>query len=123
MVDELKEMTRELCLCTDDGSAGERGTVVDVVKRILFSPSAPGTHHLYSCGPAPMLKEVAKIASERRIKAYLSLEEHMACGIGACLGCVVQVKDGKTGAKKKVRPTYKKVCKDGPVFDSEVVVW
>jgi dihydroorotate dehydrogenase electron transfer subunit len=59
-----------------------------------------------------MLKAVAQIASENKIPAQLSLEEHMACGIGACLGCVVATKTG-----------YKSVCKDGPVFSSEELIW
>lgn len=124
MVDELQGLSRELYLCTDDGSAGERGTVLDVLNRVLVSHSSPGMQHLYSCGPALMLKEIAGIAADRGIKAYLSLEEHMACGIGACLGCVVRVKHGGAGTRtKQMKLAYKKVCKDGPVFDSEEVVW
>lgn len=67
---------------------------------------------LYGCGPVAMLKEVAKIARYYRIQTQASLEERMGCGVGACLGCVV-----------KTRAGYKRVCKDGPVFDLEEVVW
>jgi NAD(P)H-flavin reductase len=59
-----------------------------------------------------MLKAVAKVAASRGIAAYLSMEEHMACGLGACLGCVVKTKTG-----------YKRVCKEGPVFNSEEIAW
>ena len=64
------------------------------------------------CGPVAMLRAVAKIARHYRIQTQASLEERMGCGVGACLGCVVKTKAG-----------YKRVCKDGPVFDLEDIVW
>ena len=65
-----------------------------------------------SCGPKPMLKEVSRISLKNNITAQISLEEHMSCGFGACLGCVVNTKDG-----------FMRVCKDGPVFDSKQIIW
>jgi dihydroorotate dehydrogenase electron transfer subunit len=67
---------------------------------------------IYACGPKPMLEAVAKIAAERNIKGYVSLEEKMGCGFGACLGCAVKTTNG-----------YKRVCKEGPVFPLEEIVW
>jgi dihydroorotate dehydrogenase electron transfer subunit len=96
-------------LATDDGSAGFKGRVTDLLSLILEETKAAG---LFSCGPHPMLKAVAQAASQHKISAQLSLEEHMACGVGACLGCVVTTKTG-----------YKSVCKDGPVFSSEELIW
>jgi dihydroorotate dehydrogenase electron transfer subunit len=68
--------------------------------------------NIYACGPQPMLKAVAKICLGYNINSQLSLERHMACGFGACLGCVVSTKSG-----------YKRVCKEGPVFKGEELLW
>ncbi len=106
---EFKKLDCPLKLATDDGSLGFKGKVTDLLKIILGQTKPIG---LFSCGPQPMLKAVSEIARENKIKAQLSLEEHMACGIGACLGCVVSTKGG-----------YKRVCKDGPVFSSEELSW
>ena len=59
-----------------------------------------------------MLKAISKYAKKEKIAAYISLDEYMACGIGACLGCAIKTTEG-----------YKMICKDGPVFDSEMIVW
>jgi dihydroorotate dehydrogenase electron transfer subunit len=65
----------------------------------------------YACGPNPMLKEVSSISRKLNINCQVSLENHMPCGIGACLGCVVNTVKG-----------YKRVCKDGPIFDAREVI-
>jgi len=106
---EFKALGCTVKLATDDGSVGFKGRVTDLLKIILEQTKPLG---LFSCGPHPMLKAVGQIAGDYKINAQLSLEEHMACGIGACLGCVVATKAG-----------YKTVCKDGPVFSSEELVW
>ncbi|MGE5301487.1 MAG: dihydroorotate dehydrogenase electron transfer subunit [Acidobacteriota bacterium] len=109
---ELGKIYKELVVCTDDGSCGAKGTVVDAVN--YFVQTRDGIHQpvIYACGPNVMLREIAKTAAAKGINAYVSLEEHMACGIGACLGCVVKTKTG-----------YKRVCKEGPVFDAAEIVW
>jgi dihydroorotate dehydrogenase electron transfer subunit len=99
-------------LCTDDGSCGIKGTVADVLHDYLQEGRGSGRPVIYACGPHPMLKVIAGISSSRNIKAYVSLEEHMACGIGACLGCVTKTKRG-----------YERVCKEGPVFDAAEIEW
>lgn len=106
---EFKALGCTVKLATDDGSTGFKGRVTDLLK-IILEQVKPAC--LFSCGPQPMLKAVGQIAGDYKINAQLSLEEHMACGIGACLGCVVSTKSG-----------YKTVCKDGPVFSSEELVW
>lgn len=132
MLDELGSLSRELFLSTDDGSLGEQGTVGRAVNAFIErNPLLVSRFVMYGCGPRPMLKELADIGRSHQILTYVSLEEHMACGIGVCLGCAVGV--GKRTTKKKLTPlesgvkftesTYKKVCTDGPVFDAQDVVW
>lgn len=113
MLQELKNIVKELFLSTDNGSVGEKGTVIDVLDRLLTRYSTLDTRHLlYACGPPKMLEAVSKIALEKGIKGYISLEENMACGVGACLGCAVKTKKG-----------FERVCKEGPVFRIEEIVW
>jgi len=72
---------------------------------------------VYSCGPYPMMKRMAEILKEHSIPCQVSMEERMACGVGACLGCAV-----RTGTQKG-DPPYMRVCKDGPVFDIDTITW
>lgn len=99
-------------VCTDDGSFGEKGFVTTALENYLKENSAD---IICACGPAPMLKAVAKIAREHQIPCEISLEERMACGVGACLGCACKVIQN---GEEKLRH----VCKNGPVFNSEEVV-
>ncbi len=99
---------------TEDGSAGEKGLVTTDLHNILNKQKFDIA---YSCGPNPMLKSVASILQEYSIPLEVSLEEYMACGIGVCYGCAVQVKSSDN------QPLYKRVCKDGPVFNSQEIVW
>ena len=94
-------------IATDDGSAGQKGTVLDVLNRDSF-----GAEVIYACGPAKMLKALQQFAGERQIMAWFSLEERMACGVGACLACTCSTKEVDAYSKVKNR----RVCKDGPVF-------
>lgn len=105
-LDELKVFAKELFISTDDGSSGEKGTIIDSVSSFLAHRASRITHHvIYACGPMPMFESLRDIVRGRGITTYISLEENMACGIGACLGCVVNTVDG-----------HKSVCKEGPVF-------
>lgn len=98
---------------TEDGSTEHAGLVTDACEAsISRGDLGAGRACIYSCGPAPMLKKVALIAAAHSIPCQVSLEAHMACGVGACLGCVVEAKGG-----------FKRVCADGPVFDSSVLGW
>ncbi len=97
---------------SDTGETGIKGTVIDGLKSLEVRPDV-----LYSCGPKPMLAAVKSYAAELEIPAYLSLEERMACGIGACLGCVTET----TGEDDHSHVKNARVCKDGPVFPAEKV--
>lgn len=107
--DEAAKIVRGVTLATDDGSRGERGLITEHLRRYFESGSGGP---LYACGPTPMLKAVAQIAVEQGVTCHVSLEEHMACGIGACLGCMVKTVSGR-----------KRVCKEGPVFDAREILW
>ncbi len=100
-------------LCTDDGSMGRKGFVTELLKEQLY---AEKPDILYACGPRPMLRAVAALAKEQGVRCQLSLEERMACGVGACLGCACKTK--KDGVE-----SYSHVCKNGPVFEAEEVVF
>jgi dihydroorotate dehydrogenase electron transfer subunit len=107
MLDELRGRARELHIRTEDGSAGKRGTVMDALREL----SPDGGHVLYVCGPRGMIKAVTDFAREKGLKGHASLEEFMACGIGACMGCVVNTVKG-----------YKRVCKEGPLFKLDEIL-
>ena len=111
--EDFKAMGCDVQLCTDDGSAGRKGFVTDALLDVLKSEKPD---IVYACGPMIMLKNITKICEENGIYCQVSLEQRMACGVGACLVCVCRtVKDGQEFNSH--------VCKDGPVFDSEEVVF
>lgn len=97
---------------SEDGNHGVKGTVMDAIREYGIQGDV-----IYACGPMPMLRAIQAYALEHGIKAQLSLEERMACGVGACLACVCQSKerDSHTNVKNK------RICKDGPVFLAEEV--
>lgn len=110
--DEFTAFQDELVIATDDGSYGLEGRADEVLYDFLSKPH-PEYEAILACGPKAMLAAVAKIAREFNIPCQVSLEEYMACGgAGACLGCAVRLKSGMGT-----------VCKDGPVFDAEEVIW
>lgn len=102
----------EVYLASEDGSVGTKGNVLDAIRQQGLSADV-----LYACGPTPMLRGVKAYAAEQKIAAQISLEERMACGIGACLACVCQSKETDTHTHVK----NKRICKDGPVFYAEEV--
>jgi dihydroorotate dehydrogenase electron transfer subunit len=110
MSGEAKASSKEAFITTDNGSEGQKGMITDLLKDSLLA--ARYSLPVYACGPSPMLKALSNIVKERGLKCYASLEEHMACGVGACLGCVVKTTWG-----------YKRVCKEGPVFDMKDIIW
>ncbi len=97
---------------TDDGSTGFKGNVIGNMDRFGLKNCSM----VYGCGPLVMLRDLASYAEKHSLSCQVSMEERMACGIGACVGCVVKIKDD-AGC------SYKKVCKDGPVFYSGKVVF
>jgi len=99
-------------IATDDGSEGFHGTVVDAL-RLLLKTGVPSNPKIFGCGPNAMLNSLAELAAEFQIPCEVSLESAMACGIGICQGCPIELIDGE----KK----YALVCKEGTVFDARKV--
>ena len=99
-------------ISTEDGSAGTKGNVIDAIKANDIRADI-----IYACGPTPMLKGIKEYAEANKIKAQLSLEERMACGIGACLACVCQ----STDVDGHSYVNNKRVCKEGPVFYADEI--
>ena len=109
--DEL-ERWGKVVVATEDGSVGVKGNVLDAIREEGIEGEI-----IYSCGPTPMLRALKVYAEEKGIEAQISLEEKMACGIGACLACVCQSKD----VDEHSHVHNKRICKDGPVFDAREV--
>lgn len=97
----------QVYIATEDGSSGVQGTVMDIIKTERLEAEV-----IYACGPLPMLKAVKAYAEEQGIEAWISMEERMACGIGACLACVCKSKD----KDEHTNVNNKRICKEGPVF-------
>lgn len=113
LADEFEAVTK-VAIASEDGKTGIKGNVLDAVRELGLDADI-----IYACGPTPMLKAIKIYAEEKGIEAQISLEERMACGIGACLACVCKSKDVD-------HHTYvhnKRICKDGPVFDAKEVVF
>ena len=106
------EQNGQVYISTEDGSVGTKGNVMDAIRENGLEADI-----IYVCGPTPMLRAIKAYAEEHQIECYISLEERMACGIGACLACVCK-------SKEKDHHSHvhnKRVCKDGPVFLSTEV--
>lgn len=110
--EDFERFGSNVMLCTDDGTMGQKGYVTEALHIRL---EQDGADMIYACGPHPMLKGIIELADQYNIPCEVSLEERMACGVGACLGCACKtVKDGKE--------YFAHVCKDGPVFNSKEVI-
>lgn len=111
LADEFKPFG-EVVIATEDGSEGHKGNVLGALKERDFTPDV-----IMACGPMPMLRAIKKYAEENHITAFISLEERMACGVGACLGCVCKtVKKDEHSHVNNAR-----ICTEGPVFDASDV--
>ena len=125
--EDFKNLGIEVRVGTEDGSYGQKALASDLLNDLLstlnFGVPTGGiaSTAVYACGPGIMLKKISEITSEKKIPAQLSLEGRMGCGVGACLGCAVKVKNSK--GKGEGDFSYKRVCKDGPVFEANEVVW
>lgn len=106
------EKNGEVYISTEDGSVGTKGNVMDAVRENSLEADI-----IYACGPIPMLRAIKNYAQSNGTECYISLEERMACGIGACLGCVCR----STQIDPHSHVHNKRVCKDGPVFLSTEV--
>lgn len=100
----------EPVICTDDGSEGFKGNVTEYLTTLPAEEIKQS--RLYSCGPHPMLKACHTFALEKKLDCFVSMEEIMACGVGACNGCIVETTNG-----------YVRVCKEGAIFNSKDIIW
>lgn len=107
LIDWLHGKVSSLDVACDDGTIGFHGNVVALVTKFL----QPGDE-VWACGPLPMMRALHALTADRNIYLKVSLEERMACGFGGCLGCVIPTRDG-----------HRRVCVDGPVFESMEVAW
>lgn len=99
-------------VATEDGSVGTKGNVMDALRE-----QSEKADVIMACGPMPMLRAIRHYAQEQDIEAYISLEERMACGVGACLGCVCKTKEPHPHS----HVNNARICTDGPVFDAKEV--
>ena len=111
LLEEFEEVA-ETFVATEDGSLGTKGNVIDAIKNEKLNADI-----IYTCGPTPMLRALKAYAEENNMECYISMEERMACGIGACLACVCKSreKDAHTNVNNK------RICKEGPVFNAKEV--
>jgi dihydroorotate dehydrogenase electron transfer subunit len=111
LLDEFKEQGNVL-VATEDGSVGTKGNVLDAIRA-----NGAQADVIYACGPMPMLRALKQYANEQQMECFISMEERMACGIGACLACVCKSKEVDAHSNVK----NKRICKEGPVFDAKEV--
>jgi dihydroorotate dehydrogenase electron transfer subunit len=114
-MEDFKKLNSAIFIATEDGSLGVRGTVVNLFLTQSKKFERRGRHYLYTCGPIPMLKTLAKSFRSKHVICQASLETRMGCGFGACWGCVVKTNHPQT--------PYQRVCQDGPVFYLENILW
>ncbi|MFA5072558.1 MAG: dihydroorotate dehydrogenase electron transfer subunit [Nitrospirota bacterium] len=100
-------------IATEDGSMGVKGMTTDILNAFLTKTEKKKHLVIYACGPHAMLAAISKIAAEHSLPCFVSLEARMGCGLGACMGCSVRIKT----------EGYKRVCKEGPVFDAREIDW
>lgn len=103
LVNEIKDYVNTAYVSTNSGNHGHKGFVTDLLEVEKYDT-------VLCCGPEVMMKKVVEMCKEKNIKVFVSMEKHMACGVGACLVCTCKTKDG-----------HKRTCKDGPVFDGYYV--
>ena len=107
--DKIESISKKTFYTTDDGSKGVKGKVTNFLEKVLEETAIDV---VYTCGSKRLVQHIRNLQKKYNFLAFVSLEEHMACGIGACKGCVCKTKDG-----------YKRVCKEGPVFPVEEVIF
>lgn len=111
MKDDFEKLGLNMLIATMDGSYGFKGTSLAFLEDYI---EKEGVHvgHVYACGPNGMLRALSSIMEKKDLRGQFSLEERMACGFGACMGCSIKTRSG-----------MKRVCKDGPVFDANELLW
>jgi len=114
-IEDFKKLNSNIFVATEDGSLGYRGTVIDLFLSKREKLVREGPSPIYSSGPLGMLKGLARALGSKKFLCEASFEARMACGFGACWGCVIKTKDPKT--------PYQRVCKEGPVFNLGKIIW
>mgnify|MGYP001169658088 CR=1 FL=1 len=107
MTDDFMSYSNNICIYTEDGSRGNKGYPIEALEKNILHYDV-----IYACGPKKMLSAIKRLCEMNQIDCYISMEERMGCGIGACLVCACESSN---------KEEYKKVCKDGPVFNSKEV--
>jgi len=115
-LDRLSKLCDNIHVCTDDGTLGRKSLVTQAFQKDM-KKYHPGQTAVYACGPKAMLRALAGILKPAGFQCQVSLEERMACGTGACMGCAVAIKN------QAEEFAYKRVCKDGPVFNLQDIIW
>ncbi len=110
---DFRSRVKSIHYATEDGSCGTCGFVTDALSAFLDEAGGTERRVIYACGPNPMLAAVSRLATDRNIPCYVSMEQRMACGLGVCMGCSVPAAAGG----------YKRVCKEGPVFLARDIDW
>jgi dihydroorotate dehydrogenase electron transfer subunit len=115
-IEKIRELCSDIFISTNDGSAGYRGFVTEMFAEDipLYDPV---DSKIYACGPRLMLQRLSDLLAGNTLPCQISMEERMACGVGACLGCSIETQD-RVG-----NSIYKRVCKDGPVFNIHDIAW
>ncbi len=116
-VEDFRSLGVDVRISTDDGSAGHRGFVTEILRHTLAESTGTSNRRIICCGPERMLAAVARIAEETATPCLASLETPMACGIGICFSCVAKVRDDAGGWD------YRRTCVEGPIFDAARIVW
>ncbi|RLE09449.1 dihydroorotate dehydrogenase electron transfer subunit [Candidatus Aerophobetes bacterium] len=110
--EEFKGLGTKVKVATENGSRGFKGLISDLFAKWLSSGQLLSESLICACGPLPMLRKIASLSKRSKAVCYVSLEQRMGCGIGACRGCIIRGKNG-----------YLRVCKDGPVFNAQDIDW
>ncbi len=114
---EFRDLGWDVRVTTEDGSLGEKGLVTQPLLAEIRNPKFEiRNYRLFACGPTGLLRVIAKIAGESNLPAELSMDEHMCCGVGVCLTCVIPVRSGQGWE-------YQRTCTEGPVFDARQIEW
>lgn len=118
LTEDFERLGFEVRIATNDGSAGHRGFVTELLDGAL-SGQERSKCMIYGCGPTPMLLALGKLSMEKQVRAEISLDQHMCCGVGACFACVVKIKDPSSPDGWR----YSRSCKEGPVYNATEVYY
>ncbi len=119
-LDDFEQLHWETRVATEDGSAGEKGLVTDILARWLAAETAGRVPEIFACGPNGMLRAVSQIAGRLGYRAWVSMDRNMGCGLGACLACVQKVRRLEGGRESW---QWARICTEGPVFDARDIAW